>query len=75
MNMLQLNADFSQRCIVDSNSLPWQASPSPRVQRRLLKRLGGEVARATSMVRYAAGARFDAHSLTWAKKSWCWKAP
>ena len=62
MNMLQLNADFSQRCIVDSNSLPWQASPSPRVHRRLLERIGGEVARATSVVRYAAGARFDAHS-------------
>ena len=62
MNMLQLNADFSQRCIVDCNSLPWQASPSPRVHRRLLERIGGEVARATSVVRYAAGARFDAHS-------------
>ena len=62
MNILQLNADFSQRCIVDSNSLPWQASPSPRVHRRLLERIGGEVARATSVVRYAAGARFDAHS-------------
>ena len=62
MNMLQLNADFSQRCTVDSNSLPWQASPSPRVHRRLLERIGGEVARATSVVRYAAGARFDAHS-------------
>ena len=62
MNMLQLNADFSQRCTVDSNSLPWQASPSPRVHRRLLERMGGEVARATSVVRYAAGARFDVHS-------------
>ena len=61
MNMLQLNADFSQRCIVDSNSLPWQASPSPQVHRRLLERIGGEVARATSVVRYAAGARFDTH--------------
>lgn len=62
MNMLQLNADFSQRCVVDSHNLPWQASPSPQVHRRLLERIGGEVARATSVVRYAAGARFDAHS-------------
>ena len=62
MNMLQLNADFSQRCTVDSLNLPWQASPSPRVHRRLLERMGGEVARATSVVRYAAGARFDAHN-------------
>ena len=62
MKELQLNADFSQRCVVDSQNLPWQASPSPQVHRRLLERIGGEVARATSVVRYAAGARFDAHS-------------
>ena len=62
MNELQLNADFAQRCAVDSNTLPWMTSPSPLVHRRLLERNGGEVARATSLVRYAAGARFDAHS-------------
>ena len=62
MNELQLNADFAQRCAVDSNALPWMTSPSPLVHRRLLERNGGEVARATSVVRYAAGARFDAHS-------------
>ena len=61
MNELQLNADFAQRCAVDSNALPWMTSPSPLVHRRLLERNGGEVARATSVVRYAAGARFDSH--------------
>lgn len=58
---LQLNADPSQRCVVDSHSLPWLASPLPQVQRRLLERDGGEVARATSVVRYAPGARFSEH--------------
>lgn len=61
MKTLVLNADFSERCVVDSDTLAWQASPSPLVQRRLLERLGGEVARATSIVRYEAGATFDAH--------------
>ena len=61
MNERQLNADFAQRCAVDSNTLPWITSPSPLVHRRLLERNGGEVARATSVVRYAAGARFDSH--------------
>lgn len=56
-----LNADLSQWCVVDSNTLPWLASPSPLVHRRLLERDGGEVARATSVVRYDAGASFDAH--------------
>jgi anti-sigma factor ChrR (cupin superfamily) len=62
VNALQLNTDVSQRCVVASNELPWSDSPSPLVQRRLLERNGGEVARATSVVRYAPGARFDAHT-------------
>jgi len=61
MNELQLNKDVSLRCVVDSRALPWVESPSPLVHRRLLERDGGEAARATSVVRYAAGARFDAH--------------
>lgn len=61
MNALLLNADLSQRCVVNGNTLPWQPSPSPLVHRRLLERNGGEVARATSIVRYAAGAKFDLH--------------
>lgn len=58
---IQLNADHSVRCVVHSHTLPWQASPSPMVERRLLERDGGEVARATSVVRYAPGARFSEH--------------
>ena len=61
MNTIQLHADWTRRCVIDSNSLPWQASPSPLVERRMLERDGGELARATSIVRYAPGARFDAH--------------
>jgi len=61
MQELLLNADLTQRCVVDSTQLPWLESPLPGVQRRLLARDGGEVARATSVVRYAPGARFDAH--------------
>ena len=56
-----LNADFSERVVLDTLQLPWQQSPSPQVWRRLLERDGGEVARATSIVRYDAGAIFPAH--------------
>ena len=62
MNDLQLNTDVTERCVVDSNALLWSESPSPLVHRRLLERDGSEVARATSVVRYAVGARFDAHT-------------
>ena len=61
MNEIQLNADWRQRCVIDSTQMPWQASPSSLVQRRMLERNGGEVARATSVVRYAPGARFAEH--------------
>lgn len=62
MTELPLNTDISRRCVVASDTLPWDDSPSPLVQRRLLERDGGEVARATSVVRYAPGARFAAHT-------------
>ncbi len=61
MKPIMLNADFTERCVVNSSNLPWQPSSSPLVHRRLLERNGGEVARATSIVRYDAGATFDAH--------------
>ena len=59
---MQLNADLSQRAVLRSTELPWQASPAAGVQRRLLARDGGEDARATSMVRYEAGAVFASHA-------------
>ncbi len=75
MNTLELNVDLSQRCVVNSSTLPWTDSPSPLVKRRLLERNGGEVARATSVVRYDPGARFDLHTHELGEEIWCWKAP
>jgi anti-sigma factor ChrR (cupin superfamily) len=59
---VKIHADLSQRAVVDSNALPWVESPLPGVERRMLERDGGEVARATSIVRYAPNSRFDAHT-------------
>jgi anti-sigma factor ChrR (cupin superfamily) len=56
-----INADFSRRAVVHSASLPWVPSPMPGVERRMLDRVGDEVARATSIVRYAPGSRFSPH--------------
>lgn len=56
-----INADFGARAVVDTRALPWVPSPLPGVERKMLERDGGEVARATSIVRYAAGSAFDAH--------------
>ena len=59
---LNIHSDLSLRAVVDSAALPWVAAPVPGVQRRMIERDGGEVARATSIVRYAAGARFLPHT-------------
>ena len=62
MTLPTLNADLSQRCVVDANTLDWVASPAAGVSRRMLERDGGEVARATSIVRYAPGSAFAPHT-------------
>ena len=59
---MNFNDDFSQRATNFADTALWQPSPLPGVERRLLDRVGGEVARATSVVRYAPGSRFDAHT-------------
>ncbi|SDX53882.1 cupin domain-containing protein [Litoreibacter albidus] len=61
---MDLNADFKQRVVVHSDQLDWVASPMPGVDRRMLDRIGGEVARATTIVRYAPNSKFSAHTHT-----------
>lgn len=60
---MEINADFSQRASVHADT-PWIPSPMPGVDRRMLDRIGDEVARATSIVRYAPGSAFSAHTHT-----------
>jgi len=61
---MELNSNFSSRVVVHSDKLEWQASPMKGVDRRMLDRIGGEVARATTIVRYAPGSKFSAHTHT-----------
>ncbi len=59
---MELNADFTQRAVVHSAQLPWASSPIAGVERRMLDRIGDEVARATTVVRYAPKSQFSAHT-------------
>ncbi|WP_417692484.1 cupin domain-containing protein [Roseibium sp.] len=59
---MKLHADLTKRASVDSGSLAWIASPSGGVERRMLERDGEEVARATTIVRFAPGSDFPAHA-------------
>lgn len=58
---MKINAEFDQRVVVHSAGIEWQDSPMPGVSRRPLDRVGNEVARATSIVRYALGSHFSPH--------------
>jgi anti-sigma factor ChrR (cupin superfamily) len=58
---MNLHGEWRQPVALHSAELPWVTTPSPGVERRLLERIGDEVARATSVVRYAAGSRFARH--------------
>ncbi|HJT12850.1 MAG TPA: cupin domain-containing protein [Dongiaceae bacterium] len=59
---MELNADFSQRVAVHAARIPWTPSPMAGVDRRMLDRIGDEVARATSIVRYAPRSHFSPHT-------------
>ena len=59
---MRLHADFSLPVVVRPGDLPWVASPLPGVERQMLDRIGEELARATSIVRYAPGSQFSAHA-------------
>ncbi|XQR89858.1 cupin [Stutzerimonas urumqiensis] len=57
----RINAELQERAIAHGARLPWLPSPLAGVERRPLYRLGGEQARATSLVRYRPGSHFSAH--------------
>jgi anti-sigma factor ChrR (cupin superfamily) len=61
---MEINADFNKRVVVHSEQLDWLDSPMPGVSRRPLDRVGGEVARATTIVRYQADSHFSPHTHT-----------
>ncbi|KIN73051.1 cupin domain-containing protein [Sulfitobacter guttiformis] len=59
---MELNANFDETVLVDSERTEWVASPMAGVDRRMLDRIGKEIARATTIVRYAPGSRFSEHT-------------
>lgn len=61
---MDLHADLSKSAFAHADTLPWQASPLPGVDRRMLDRVGDEVARATTIVRYAPKSYFSPHTHT-----------
>jgi hypothetical protein len=58
---MRVNADFDTRTLVRFDETDWVASPMPGVERKMLDRIGDEVARATTIVRFAPGSAFSPH--------------
>jgi len=58
---MDLHADLTEPVVLHTPDLAWTPSPMAGVERRMLDRRGAEVARATSLVRYAPGSRFAPH--------------
>lgn len=59
---MRINADFSQRVVIRPEDYRWVDSPMSGVERMMLDRIGDEVARATSLVRYAPDSTFSEHT-------------
>ncbi len=59
---MEINANFAEPAQVKTSALEWIPSPMAGVDRRMLDRIGDEVARATSIVRYAKGSAFPEHT-------------
>jgi anti-sigma factor ChrR (cupin superfamily) len=59
---MNINADFSLKAVVNTEDMSWNASPVQGVDRKPLDRVGDEVARASTIVRYAPHSAFMQHT-------------
>jgi anti-sigma factor ChrR (cupin superfamily) len=60
-NTINLNMDFDQQIVIQTDQMEWLASPSASVFRKPLARANHESGHATSIVKYAKGASFEKH--------------
>lgn len=58
---MNVNDDFTQRVMLHSDDIEWQASPMAGVDRRRLDRVQDINERVTTIVRYAPGSKFSSH--------------
>ena len=58
---MRINAEFAEKAVVVPTDTDWVCSPESGVDRLMLDRISDEVARATSLVRYAADSSFARH--------------
>ncbi|MFM8462735.1 MAG: cupin domain-containing protein [Burkholderiaceae bacterium] len=59
---MNVNDDLTIQAVVDTNKLVWIQSPASGVERKFLDRVGNEIAKASSLVRYAPNSSFAPHT-------------
>jgi len=59
---MNINSDYSKRVVINHHDLPWVPSPEAGIERRMLDRVGDEIAKASSIVRYLPNAHFPTHT-------------
>ncbi len=57
-----INMDFAKRVVIEAISAAWVDSAATGVQRKMLERENAESGRATTIVRFAPGSEFAAHT-------------
>jgi len=58
----RINADFNKRVVITPEQYQWVESPMAGVTRMMLDRIGDEIAKATSIVKYEPNSTFSAHT-------------
>ncbi len=58
---MKIHTDLTLRVIANTADMPWTPSPVDGIDRKMLERDGEEIARATSLVRYAPNSSFTSH--------------
>ena len=59
---MDIHSNFGERIVLHTDELVWQTSPAAGVMRKYLDRVGDEVARASSIVRYEPNTSFEQHA-------------
>ena len=59
---MKLNANFAENVVIRPEAYRWVPSPTTGVNRMMLDRIGDELARASSLVRYSPNSNFPAHA-------------
>jgi anti-sigma factor ChrR (cupin superfamily) len=59
---MNIHSDFKLKAVIHTQDSQWVPSPILGIERKYLDRIGGELARATSIVKYAPHSSFTQHT-------------